>query len=72
MFFFAAIFTAFMVYVLLMVLYATFKVIIRVIKGKLSPDNVHDVKNLYKCILLYVCTHVHLSHAEYFIFPGFG
>ena len=36
------IFTAFMVYVLLMVLYATFKVIIRVIRGKLSPDNVHD------------------------------
>lgn len=41
--FFAAIFTAFMVYVLLMILYATVKVIIRVIKGKLSPDNVHDV-----------------------------
>lgn len=33
------IFTAFMVYVLLMILYATVKVIIRVIKGKLSPDN---------------------------------
>ncbi|XP_029173603.1 heparan-alpha-glucosaminide N-acetyltransferase-like isoform X2 [Nylanderia fulva] len=36
------IFTAFMVFVLLMILYATVKVIIRVIKGKLSPDNIHD------------------------------
>ncbi|XP_029665789.1 heparan-alpha-glucosaminide N-acetyltransferase-like isoform X3 [Formica exsecta] len=36
------IFAAFMVYVLLMILCATFKIIIRVIKGKLSPDNVHD------------------------------
>ncbi|XP_070152179.1 heparan-alpha-glucosaminide N-acetyltransferase isoform X2 [Polyergus mexicanus] len=36
------IFAAFMVYVLLMISCATFKIIIRVIKGKLSPDNVHD------------------------------
>lgn len=36
------IFAAFMVYVLLMVLFATVKVIVRVVKGKLSPDNIHD------------------------------
>ncbi|KAG5315800.1 HGNAT acetyltransferase, partial [Acromyrmex insinuator] len=36
------IFAAFMVFVLLTILFATVKVIIRVVKGKLSPDNVHD------------------------------
>jgi len=41
--FLAAIFAAFMVFVLLTILFATVKVIIRVVKGKLSPDNVHDV-----------------------------
>lgn len=33
---------AFIIYVLLMVLCTTFKFVIRVIKGKLSPNNVHD------------------------------
>ncbi|XP_012538131.1 heparan-alpha-glucosaminide N-acetyltransferase isoform X2 [Monomorium pharaonis] len=36
------IFAAFMVYVLLSILFATAKVIIRVVKGKLSPDNIRD------------------------------
>ncbi|XP_011163673.1 heparan-alpha-glucosaminide N-acetyltransferase isoform X1 [Solenopsis invicta] len=36
------IFAAFMVYVLLSILFATAKVILRVVKGKLSPDNIHD------------------------------
>lgn len=36
------IFAAFMVYVLLTILFATAKVIVRVVKGKLSPDNVRD------------------------------
>ncbi|XP_011862833.1 PREDICTED: heparan-alpha-glucosaminide N-acetyltransferase-like isoform X2 [Vollenhovia emeryi] len=36
------IFAAFMVFVLLAILFATIKVIVRVIKGKLSPDNIHD------------------------------
>ncbi|EFN86390.1 Heparan-alpha-glucosaminide N-acetyltransferase [Harpegnathos saltator] len=36
------IFVAFMVFTLLWVLFATCKVIVRVVKGKLSPDSVHD------------------------------
>lgn len=36
------IFVAFMVYVLLTILFATSKVIIRVIRAKLSPDSIHD------------------------------
>ncbi|XP_032664631.1 heparan-alpha-glucosaminide N-acetyltransferase-like isoform X2 [Odontomachus brunneus] len=36
------IFVAFMVFALLWILFATCKVIVRVIKGKLSPDSVHD------------------------------
>lgn len=71
MFFFAAIFAAFMVYVLLMILCATFKIIIRVIKGKLSPDNVHDV-NIYINVYYYMEPYVHFSYAEYCIFPGLG
>lgn len=35
-------FAAFMVYVLLAILWTTSKVIVRVIRGKLSPDNVQD------------------------------
>lgn len=48
--FLAAIFAAFMVFVLLTVFFATIKVIIRVVKGKLSPDNVHDV-SIQICII---------------------
>ncbi|XP_014470980.1 PREDICTED: heparan-alpha-glucosaminide N-acetyltransferase-like isoform X2 [Dinoponera quadriceps] len=36
------IFVAFMVFTLLWVLFATCRVVIRVVKGKLSPDTVHD------------------------------
>ncbi|XP_076233943.1 heparan-alpha-glucosaminide N-acetyltransferase isoform X2 [Calliopsis andreniformis] len=36
------IFAAFMIYILVAILWTTSKVIIRVIRGKLSPDNIHD------------------------------
>ncbi|XP_043249312.1 heparan-alpha-glucosaminide N-acetyltransferase-like isoform X1 [Colletes gigas] len=36
------IFAAFMMYTLLAILWTTSKVIVRMIRGKLSPDNVHD------------------------------
>jgi len=53
--FLAAIFAAFMVFVLLIILFATVKVIIRVVKGKLSPDNVHDVSVQMYILCDYVC-----------------
>lgn len=67
MFFFVAILTAFMIYVLLMVLCTTFKIVIRMIKRKLSTNNVHDVS-----IYINIIYNMYFFHAEYYIFLGFG
>jgi hypothetical protein len=52
-----------MVSLLLMILFTTSKLIIRIVRRKLSPDNIHDVsyKNMY----------YHIYLIEYYVFLGF-
>lgn len=60
-----AIFAAFMVYVLLTILFATGKVIVRVVKGKLSPDTIRDVSvsvKMYVCYCSIMCTMLDAMH----------
>jgi len=53
-----------MVSLLLMILFTTSKLIIRIMRRKLSPDNIHDVS--------YTKMYHHIYLIKYYIFLGFG